>query len=117
KVPPALYATGPNSTDPALTKANAGDTVLGVTTDVGVNVAFARDFVTFAAVDLPLPPNKDAARATIGGPRGLSVRMIRDYDTVNDQFLNRVDILWGSAVLRPEFGVVIPNDLADFTSP
>lgn len=117
KVAPAMYASGPNKNVTELPKANAGVTLLGVTTDVGVNLAFARDFVTFASVDLPLPPNKDAARATIGGPRGLSVRMIRDYDTVNDQFLNRVDILWGSAVLRPEFGVVIPNDLSDFSTP
>jgi hypothetical protein len=41
--------------------------------------------------------------------------MIQDFDTPNDQFLNRIDILWGSAVLRPEFGVVIPNDITSFT--
>ena len=60
----------------------------------------------------PLPANKDASRMVLDG---LSIRMIRDYDTINDQFLNRVDVLWGSAVLRPEFGVVVPNDPTNFT--
>ena len=46
---------------------------------------------------------------------GLSLRMIRDYDTINDQFLNRIDVLWGSAVLRPEFGVIVPNNITDFS--
>lgn len=82
------------------------DGVIGTT--YGVNLGFAKDFVTFATVDLPLPPNKDASRMNY---QGISLRFIRDYDTINDQFLNRVDILWGSAVLRPEFGVKIPNDV------
>lgn len=114
-ISPAIYAAGPEQNVTALPADNADVVVLGATGQTGVNLAFARDFVTFASVDLPLPPNKDASRATIGGPRGLSVRMIRDYDTINDQFLNRVDILWGSAVLRPEFGVVVPNDPTNFT--
>ena len=63
-------------------------------------------------VDLPLPENKDASRMTFDG---LSLRMIRDYDTINDQFLNRIDVLWGSAVLRPEFGIVVPNNITDFS--
>lgn len=116
QISPAIYASGENKNVTALPADGADVVLLGASTDTGVNLAFARDFVTFASVDLPLPPNKDASRATIGGPRGLSVRLINDYDTINDQFLSRVDILWGSAVLRPEFGVVIPNDLSDFTS-
>lgn len=116
KVSPALVAEGPEKNVTAMPADNSAVTILGAAGQTGVNLAFARDFVTFASVDLPLPESKEASRATIGGPGGLSVRMIRDYDTINDQFLNRVDILWGSAVLRPEFGVVIPNDPTNFTS-
>lgn len=115
QVSPAIRATGPEQNVTTLPADGADVAVLGAAAQTGVNLGFARDFVTFASVDMPLPPNKDASRATIGGPRGLSVRMIRDYDTPNDQFLNRVDILWGSAVLRPEFGVVVPNDPTNFT--
>lgn len=115
QISPAIRAAGAEQNVTALPADGADVVVLGATGQTGVNLGFARDFVTFASVDLPLPPNKDASRATIGGPRGLSVRMINDYDTINDQFLSRVDILWGSAVLRPEFGVVIPNDPTNFT--
>lgn len=115
QVSPAMQLAGPEQNVSALPADGADMVVLGATAQTGVNLGFARDFVTFASVDMPLPPNKEASRARIGGPGGLSVRMIRDYDTINDQFLNRVDILWGSAVLRPEFGVVVPNNPTDFS--
>lgn len=115
QISPALTLTGPEQNVSALPADNSAVTIAGAAIQTGVNLGFARDFVTFASVDMELPVGKDASRARIGGPGGLSVRMIRDYDTINDQHLNRVDILWGSAVLRPEFGVVIPNDLTNFT--
>lgn len=112
QISPAVQLAGAEQNVTALPADGADVAVLGDTTQTGVNLGFARDFLTFASVDLPLPENKDASRMTLDG---LSLRMIRDYDTINDQFLNRVDILWGSAVLRPEFGVVIPNNPTDFS--
>jgi hypothetical protein len=111
QIAPAIVTSGPEQNVTTSPADNAVIVVLGATTQTGVNLGFARDFLTFATVDLPLPENKEASRMQFDG---LSLRMIRDYDTVNDQFLNRVDILWGSAVLRPEFGVVIPNDPTNF---
>ncbi|WP_019658917.1 P22 phage major capsid protein family protein [Stenotrophomonas maltophilia group sp. RY12688] len=111
QISPAIVTSGPEQNVTASPAAAAAVSVLGATAQTGVNLGFARDFLTFATVDLPLPENKEASRMQFDG---LSLRMIRDYDTVNDQFLNRVDILWGSAVLRPEFGVVIPNDPTNF---
>jgi hypothetical protein len=112
QISPSIVTSGPEQNVTASPADNADVVVLGATTQTGVNLGFARDFLTFATVDLPLPTNKDASRMNLDG---LSLRMIRDYDTVSDQFLNRVDILWGSAVLRPEFGVVIPNNPTDFS--
>lgn len=112
QVTPAIQLAGPEQNVTALPADGADVAVLGAALQTGVNLGFTRDFLTFASVDLPLPENKDAKRFTLDG---LSLRMIRDYDTANDQFLNRVDVLWGSAVLRPEFGVVIPNDPTNFT--
>lgn len=112
QISPAIQLAGPEQNVTALPADGADVAVLGATGQTGVNLGFARDFLTFATVDMPLPENKDASRMQFDG---LSLRMIRDYDTINDQFLNRVDILWGSAVLRPEFGVVIPNDPTNFT--
>ncbi len=112
KISPAIQLSGPEQNVTALPADNSAVVLIGATAQTGVNLGFARDFLTFASVDLPLPDNKDATRMTFDG---LSLRMIRDYDTPNDQFLNRIDVLWGSAVLRPEFGVVIPNNPTDFT--
>ncbi len=109
---PAMTLTGPEQNVTALPADSSAITILGAATQTGVNLGFAKDFLTFATVDLPLPPNKDASRMTFDG---LSLRMIRDYDTINDQFLNRIDVLWGSAVLRPEFGVIVPNNITDFS--
>lgn len=112
QITPAIQFAGPEQNVTALPADGAEVVILGATTQTGVNLGFARDFLTFATVDLPLPENKDASRMVLDG---LSIRMIRDYDTINDQFLNRVDVLWGSSVLRPEFGVVVPNDPTNFT--
>lgn len=112
QISPALTLAGPEQNVTVLPADNSAITLLGTALQTGVNLAFAKDFLTFATVDLPLPDNKDASRMTFDG---LSLRMIRDYDTPNDQFLNRIDVLWGSAVLRPEFGVIVPNDLTNFT--
>ena len=112
QITPALVLTGPEQNVTALPADNSAVTIMGAATQTGVNLGFAKDFLTFATVDLPLPPNKDASRMTFDG---LSLRMIRDYDTINDQFLNRIDVLWGSAVLRPEFGVIVPNNITDFS--
>lgn len=64
-------------------------------------LAFHRDHAVFVTADLPLPGNKDAARAQ-SKKNGLSCRVIRDYDTINDQHICRVDILWGGGCVRPE---------------
>ncbi len=115
QISPAMTLSGPDQNVTALPADNSAVTIVGAAGQTGVNLAFAKDFMTFASVDMPLPEGKDASRATIGGPGGLSVRLINDYDTQNDQFLSRLDILWGAAVLRPEWGVVVPNDLSNFT--
>jgi hypothetical protein len=110
-ISPALNAAGPQKNVTALPADGAAVTVVGgAGVTYGVNLGFQRDFLTFATVDLPLPPNKDASRMTFDG---LSLRMISDYDTVNDLFLHRVDILWGAAVLRPELGLRIANDVTE----
>lgn len=112
QISPAMTLTGPEQNVTVLPADNSAVTILGATGQTGVNLGFARDFLTFATVDLPLPENKDASRMTFDG---LSLRLINDYDTANDQFLRRLDILWGSQVLRPELGVVIPNDPTNFS--
>lgn len=53
---------------------------------------FHEDSFAFATADLDLPPNVEASRKN---QDGLSLRVLRDYDVVNDQSIMRVDILYG----------------------
>lgn len=108
--PEILGPGNDNQTVSALPADNAAITFQAAVNGTGVNLAFTRDFVTFATVDLQMPP-AGTVKASRMEFDGISLRMIQDFDTRNDQMLYRVDILWGSAVLRPELGVVIPNDL------
>lgn len=108
-IAPALLASGPEQNISALPAGGAAITVKGVaSTPYQENVAFAKDAVAFVTADLPLPPKKDASRVTY---QGISLRYINDYDTVNDMFISRVDILWGSALIRPEQAIRIPTTL------
>lgn len=85
--------------------------VLGVIVQIGVNLGFVCDFLIFVMVDFLLLENKEVSCMQFDG---FSLCMICDYDIVNDQFLNCVDILWGLVVLCLEFGVVILNDFINF---
>lgn len=107
-ISPAIVTTGEYQNVSAAPADNAAIAVFGTIGAVyGTNVAFTKDAFTAAFVDLPLPPKKDAARANF---QGISLRLINDYDTVNDMFISRVDVIFGSAILRPELAVRIPND-------
>jgi hypothetical protein len=64
-------------------------------------LAFHRDAFCFACADLPLNDAAKGSRVT-DDQFGLSVRIMRDYDIMNDQNLWRLDVLYGVACLRPE---------------
>lgn len=64
------------------------------------SVAFHRDAFAFATADLILPKGVDfAAREVMDG---ISLRIVRQYDVVNDQLPCRVDILYGKKTLRAQ---------------
>jgi hypothetical protein len=108
QISPAIVTSGEYQNVNVVPTDNAAITVFGTSGQTwGENIAFARDAFVFASADLPLPPKIDAARANY---QGISLRVINDYDTVNDMFISRVDVLFGSAVLRPELAIRVPND-------
>lgn len=108
-ISPAIVATGAEQNVTAAAADNAAIVVKGaISTAYQQNVAFAKDAIAFVTADLPLPPKKDASRVNY---QGISLRYINDYDTVNDMFISRVDILWGSELIRPEMAVRIPSTL------
>lgn len=107
-ISPAIITSGEYQNVSAAPANGAAVTVFGTSGQTwGENVAFARDAFVAAFADLPLPPKKDAARANF---QGISLRTINDFDTVNDMFITRVDVIFGSAVLRPELAIRVPNN-------
>lgn len=64
-----------------------------------------RKAFTLACADLPLPNNVEMAARARDPQLGLSLRFVRGYDFRNDQFVSRLDILYGTVAQRPEFAV------------
>lgn len=62
---------------------------------------YHKDAFTFVTADLELPQGVDfASRKVIDG---ISLRLVRQYDIVNDKFPCRIDVLFGQKALRPEW--------------
>lgn len=71
------------------------------------NLVVHKDFGTLAMVDLPLPGGTDRAYRAASKKSGKSIRVIRDYVALSDQFISRLDVLYAVAVLRQELGCVV----------
>ena len=72
------------------------------------NFAFVPEAVTMATADLELPTRgvQEAAREVFDS---LSMRMITYYNGLTDQWLTRMDILYGYLWVRPEWAVVVAD--------
>ena len=71
------------------------------------NFGFIPDAVTMATADLELPKNmQEAARERMDG---VSMRMVTGFDIKSDQFITRLDILYGYLWVRPEWAVVVAD--------
>jgi hypothetical protein len=103
-ISPSITPTGQFQNVSASPADNALITVLGTTgQQYTTNIAHHRDAFTLACADLPLPKGvHDAARKS-DPQTGLSVRMVSQYNVSTDQFITRLDILYGWAALYPEW--------------
>ena len=65
------------------------------------SLAYHKDAFTIVTADLEMPQGVDfAARKVMDG---ISLRLVRNYDIVNDKFPCRIDVLFGYKCLRPEW--------------
>lgn len=84
---------------------------LGVvaSTEYTKNFAYAPEAVTLATADLEMPRNvHEAAREEFDG---VSMRMVTDYFIGTDQLITRLDVLYGYLWIRPEWAVVVADQL------
>ena len=71
-------------------------------------LAFQKGAFAFATADLLMPRGVDfAAREVMDG---ISMRIVRNYDIVNDKFPCRLDVLYGFKTLRPQLAVRYHNN-------
>lgn len=91
---------------------NAAISLVGATSPGATyrkNIAFAPEAVTLATADLVLPKNvEEAAREEYDG---CSMRMVSAYNVQSDEFITRLDILYGYLWVRPEWAVAVADKL------
>lgn len=109
---PALtpVASGPYAT---VTASPANSAVITVSLKASVtyrkNFAMLPQAATLVTADLELPRGvHEAARENFDGT---SLRMITAYNVTTDQFITRLDILYGYLWVRPEWACIVPDIL------
>ena len=99
-ISPVIRTTGPLQTVTALPANNAAVTFAGTAaTAYPVNMAYHRDAITLATVDLVLPDNANFAARRVF--EDISMRVWKGDDITNDKFPCRIDVLLGWKLVRP----------------
>lgn len=88
--------------------ASANITVVSKASEVyRKNIAFVPEAITMATADLELPKGvHEAARENYDG---ISLRMVTAYNIATDQYITRLDILYGYLFIRPEWCVAVAD--------
>jgi hypothetical protein len=73
------------------------------------NFAYAPEAVTLATADLEMPRGvHEVARESFDG---VTMRMVTDYFIGTDQLITRLDVLYGYLWIRPEWAVVVADQM------
>lgn len=108
-VSPAVVVTGPTQNVSASPTNGGAVTFMGTASLVyGANLHFYKDAFAIAFADLVLPKGTDMASRQVMD--GISLRIIRDFDTTNDKFLTRVDLLYGYKTIRPQLACRVASN-------
>jgi len=74
-----------------------------------MNVAYVPEAVTMVTADLELPKGVHEAYREVYD--NTSLRIITAYNVQTDQFITRLDVLYGYHLLRPEWAVRVPDKI------
>jgi hypothetical protein len=104
---PSIRTAGPNQNVVIpTTSATAAISITTASKNYDNSLAYHPQFAAFVAPPLDLPGTNFEARETMDG---ISMRIVKDYDITNDRIITRLDIQYGSALLRPEWAVRIKS--------
>lgn len=73
------------------------------------NLAYAPEAITMATADLELPGGVHEAHREAYD--GIAMRMITAYNITTDQFITRLDVLYGFLYVRPEWIVAVADSI------
>jgi hypothetical protein len=108
-ISPAIVTSGAKQNVSASPANGAAITFDGTAaTGFGLSLAYHESAITFATADLQKPNGVDMSVSE--NLDGISMRLVRAYDIVNDKWPCRLDILFGAAVQRPEWAVRLANN-------
>lgn len=105
-VSPKMYtsASGALQTISAFPANDAAVTVVGTaSTAYPQNMLYHKNAFTYATADLPLPRGIEFASRKVY--KGVSMRIVSDYNITNDEFPCRVDVYGGWTTVLPEAAV------------
>lgn len=103
---PGLRSTGAYKNCSSLPADNAAITVVGsAASQAPMNLVYQKNAFGLVTVPLEMPQGGIWGSRVSDKQSGLSVRIIKDYDIVNDREIIRLDILYGVKCLYPDLGV------------
>lgn len=86
--------------NPTLTTAGSAVFVGAASTSYGQNLTYDKSAFTFVTGDLTLPKGMDMAYREVS--EGISLRILRGFDIINNVFLSRLDVLYGYLTTRAQ---------------
>lgn len=107
-ISPAMYASGGRQNISALPTSTTAITLLGTaSTSYVQNIGFHPSAMRFCSVPLVMPDDVNfKAQETVDG---ITVRVLQQYNISDDTLPMRLDVLFGSAVVRPEWMCRLTN--------
>lgn len=107
-VSPSFISTGAKQNIDALPANAAAITLHGsASTTYRQNVMYHKEAHAFVTADLPLMADSESCVRRVQD--GLSMRVWKGADIVNDRLLMRIDVLWGDKTVRAAWGCRISN--------
>jgi len=107
-ISPIIYTSGPK-TNIVIATASAAAVIVHVAAGGSgpvsgaytQNLAYHKDAFTAVFADLEMPQGVHFAAREVYD--GISLRVVRQYDVVNDKFPCRIDVLFGQKTIRPQW--------------
>lgn len=103
-ISPALIPTGAFQNVTVSPANGATITIFGTASgSFGANIAFHEDAFTLAMVPMYAPPGgKGVIDVAVESYKGMNIKVTEFYDGVNDNYIMRLDVLFGWAATYPE---------------